>query len=85
MAGLNNACALWNFFSSPINVLIKGYETLVLSHFDYSQVFIRSSDIDRTLISAYSNLAGLFGNEQGRSPLVPVHAPVKYSLDAVSG
>ena len=46
---------------------------------------MRSSDIDRTLISAYSNLAGLFGNEQGLSPLVPVHAPVKYSLDAVSG
>lgn len=56
---------------------------------DLSQIKVRSTDIDRTLMSAYSNLAGLFppNGTQEWNPtidwqLVPVHT-VPTRLDTV--
>ena len=50
------------------------------------QIYVRSTDLDRTLINAYNNLAGFYSQDaEGpvRNPLVPVHAPFYEPKDAV--
>lgn len=40
--------------------LRKRYSSLLDARYDREQVFVQSTDVDRTLMSAQSNLAGLY-------------------------
>ena len=46
--------------------LRKRYQCLVGEDFSHSSMYVRSSDMDRTLMSAESNLAGFFFNSPGQ-------------------
>ncbi|XP_062121652.1 LOW QUALITY PROTEIN: prostatic acid phosphatase [Drosophila sulfurigaster albostrigata] len=71
--------------------LRKRYNSLLSTRFDIDQIYIQSTDVDRTLMSAQSNLAGLYEpvgedvwNDQIKWQPIPVHTmPEKY--DAIIG
>ena len=48
------------------------YATLVSSHYRREEVFIRSTDRDRTLLSAHANFAAFY-NASGTYVPVPIH------------
>ncbi|CEF70003.1 Histidine phosphatase superfamily, clade-2-containing protein [Strongyloides ratti] len=41
---------------------------LLNSNYDANQIYVRSTDIDRTLVSAYSNLAGFYAQSKNTYP-----------------
>ncbi|TKR95661.1 hypothetical protein L596_009797 [Steinernema carpocapsae] len=67
---------------------------LVSSKYDPDQIFVQSTDVHRTLASAYSNLAGFYSSSTGTYPNeaawpshwtpVPVHT-TPLSQDPVNG
>lgn len=65
------------------------YDGLISDHYNREEVFVRSTDVDRTLMSAMSNLAGLYppvGDQVWKKDLpwqpIPVHT-VPEKLDSV--
>lgn len=67
---------------------IRGhYESLLNTTYVASEIVVRSTDVDRTLMSAQSNLAGLYpalNASDGRVPIqpIPIHT-VPTNLDFV--
>ncbi|XP_034485610.1 prostatic acid phosphatase [Drosophila innubila] len=69
----------------------KRYSSLLSSRYDNEQIYVQSTDVDRTLMSAQSHLAGLFEpmgddvwNDQIKWQPIPVHT-VPEHLDAIIG
>ena len=48
------------------------YQSLLNETYDRSEIFVRSTDVDRTLMSAESNLAGLYPILNSMSDDVPI-------------
>lgn len=70
--------------------LRKRYSSLLSTRFDTEEIYIQSTDVDRTLMSAQSNLAGLYEpvgedvwNDQIKWQPIPIHT-IPEKSDAVN-